>query len=208
MSEFHIRQWQEAIGVTPDGDFGPATLAKSLAKVAKAPQTAPEAHASASIPSQAYPRQADMVAFYGPAGGADCTAGVVHLPMPFIIAWDKAQTVQSFRCHKKLAEPFTRIFQQAFDHYGAGGLVARGLNIFGGCYNLRKMRGGSALSIHSWGAAVDLDPESNTMRMDHTEASFAKPGYLPWWQIVEENGGVSLGRARDFDWQHTQFARL
>ena len=208
MTEFHIRQWQEAIGAPQDGDFGTETLARSMALLGYAPQAAPERPASASNASSAYPRQADMVAFYGPAGGPDCTAGIAVLPMPFVIAWDKTQTVKSFRCHAKLAAPFTRIFQQAFDYYGAGGLVARGLNIFGGCYNLRKMRGGNAMSIHSWGAAVDLDPERNTLRMDHTEATFAGAEYVPFWEIVEANGAVSLGRARDFDWMHTQFARL
>ena len=150
-----------------------------------------------------------MTAFYGPRAGPDCTAGVVNLPMKFVIAWDISEKVTSFRCHAKLAAPITEIFRQAFNHYGEGGMRDLGLNIFGGCYSPRKKRGSTtAWSIHSWGAAVDLDTDNNTLRMDHTEASFARKEYLPFWAIVEANGATSLGRARDFDWQHFQFARL
>jgi hypothetical protein len=28
------------------------------------------------------------------------------------------------------------------------------------------------------------------------------------WRIIEGEGAVSLGRARNFDWMHWQFARL
>lgn len=44
--------------------------------------------------------------------------------------------------------------------------------------------------------------------MNHREASFARPEYEPFWAIVEEEGLVSLGRTRDFDWMHFQAARL
>ena len=206
MASAQIQVWQRALGVVADGDFGPATLAASMLLLPGA--APPKLPASATSPSLAYPRQADMVAFYGPAGGPACTAGKVYLPMPFTIAWNTAQTIRVFSCHTRLAAPFTAIFQQAFEHYGAAQMTALGLDMFGGCYNLRAMRGGTSLSMHSWGAAVDMDPERNTLTMDHTQARFARPEYLPFWEIVERNGAVSLGRVRDIDWMHFQFARL
>ncbi|MGP3699182.1 peptidoglycan-binding protein [Rhodobacter sp. NSM] len=156
----------------------------------------------------AYPRQDTVATFYGAAGGPDCTAGVVTLPVPFRIAWDLGQAVSSFRCHKLVADPLTRIFRQAVAHYGVTEFERLKLNVFGGCYNYRKMRGGSSLSMHAWGIAVDLDPERNQLRWGRDRAAFAAAAYAPFWNIVEAAGATSLGRACNKDWMHFQFARL
>ena len=156
----------------------------------------------------AYPRQEAMEAFYGPAGSHDCTAGTVDLPIPFRIAWDLDRAVSSFRCHALVARPLTKIFREAVRQYGVTEFERLGLNLFGGCYNLRKMRGGSSLSTHAWGIAVDLDPERNQLRWGRDRAAFAAPAYEPFWNIVEAAGATSLGRACNRDWMHFQFARL
>jgi len=71
------------------------------------------------------------------------------------------------------------------------------------------MRGSSTKwSIHSWGAAIDLDPNKNALKMTDKEATFAKPDYRDFWKIVESEGWVSLGRARNYDWMHFQAANL
>ena len=62
--------------------------------------------------------------------------------------------------------------------------------------------------MHSWGIAVDLNPAQNRLKWDDKKAVFAKPVYLPFWEIVESYGGVSLGREKNFDWMHFQFAKL
>ena len=40
------------------------------------------------------------------------------------------------------------------------------------------------------------------------KATFAKPEYERWWQCWEEEGWLSLGRTRNFDWMHVQAAKL
>ena len=87
-------------------------------------------------------------------------------------------------------------------------MVRLGLDLFGGCFNYRPMRGGTALSMHSWGIAYDGDPERNQLRWGRDRAEFAKPAFDPFWAIVEAHGAVSLGRARNYDWMHFQFANL
>ncbi|MBT9383343.1 M15 family metallopeptidase [Pseudooceanicola sp. CBS1P-1] len=162
-----------------------------------------------SDPAQlAYPRQKDMPAFYGEAGGAQCTAGKVQLAYPMKIAWNKAQTVTRFSCHEKLSEPLTGIFRDALAHYGQADIERLELDVFGGCYNLRKMRGGAALSVHAYGAAVDLNPEKNQLRWGADRAQFAAEDYAAFWRIVMAHGGTPAGYAWGADWMHFQFARL
>lgn len=155
-----------------------------------------------------YPKQADMESFYGPAGGPACTAGRVDLPYPMIIAWDRSRTIRRFSCHEALAEPLTAIFRDALDHYGLRRIEALELDVFGGCFNHRRMRGGRALSTHAYGAAVDLNPEKNRLRWGADRAQFAHPDYQAFWDIVMTHGGVPAGYAWGKDWMHFQFARL
>lgn len=155
-----------------------------------------------------WPRQDRVRDVFGNPGGPQCTSGIVQLPLPFVIAWDTRQTVRSFRCHEMVAAPLTRIFSQAVAHYGTKQFEELRLNVFGGCFNHRTMRGGSALSMHSWGIAVDLDPERNQLRWGRDRASLAASVYNPFWSIVESVGAVSLGRVANRDWMHFQFARL
>ena len=82
------------------------------------------------------------------------------------------------------------------------------LNRFGGCLNVRKMRGGSAWSIHSWGAAIDIDPDRNQLKWGKDKAFLARSEYEPFWKIVEAEGWTSLLRARNFDAMHIQAANL
>lgn len=158
--------------------------------------------------NEQWPTQANVRAFYGDPGNPQCTAGMVDLPYRMRIAWAPKDTITRFRCHAKVEKAFERIFAGTLAHYGESKIQSLGLDLFGGCYNLRQMRGGSAWSMHSWGIAVDLDPENNQLKWGRDRARFAKPEYEPFWKIVEGEGALSLGRARNMDFMHLQFARL
>jgi D-alanyl-D-alanine carboxypeptidase len=155
-----------------------------------------------------WPQQDNMVPFFGKAGTQACTAGSVKLPFAFPIAWDTSQKITRFSCHKLVAAPLTSIFAEAVKHYGEEDFRFLRLDRFGGCYNYRVMRGSKRLSMHAWGIAVDLDPERNGLRVGKPFAAFSADVYVPFWNIVESYGAVSLGRSRNYDWMHFQFARL
>ena len=155
-----------------------------------------------------WPTQAQVPAFFGPPGGPKATAGICVFPIPHFLAWNKAQGVISFRCHEKVADGFTSIFKEAVAHYGELEYRRLRLDLFGGCFNDRTMRGGSAPSMHAFGIAVDIDPERNQLRWDHTKANLAKEEYIPFWNIVVGYGATPAGYAWDGDWMHVQWARL
>lgn len=163
----------------------------------KAPKPAPAA--------AAWPKESGVAAFFGPVGSGQT---LLDLPFPMRLAWAPEQVINRFSCHAKVRDPLRRIFTATLDTYTYERLRQLRLDLFGGCLNVRKKRGGSSYSMHSWGIAVDLDPDRNQLTWGRDRASLDDPAYDAFWGIVEAEGAVSLGRARDYDWMHFQFARL
>ena len=126
----------------------------------------------------------------------------ITLPYPMRLAWDKKTKVTTMRCHRLVADNFLRVFKDLLKEYGLEKIQELGIDIFGGCYNLRKMRGGNELSKHSWGIAIDLDPERNSLRETDKTARFARPEYTKMIDIFYKNGFLSLGREKNYDWMH------
>lgn len=131
----------------------------------------------------------------------------IPLPYPLRPSWSPDTELTSITCHRLIAVPLTRIFQRTLEHYGLERIRELRLDIYGGCFNNRPIRGGSRPSLHAWGIALDLDPERNTLYMSAPEAAFSGPEYDAFWSIVEKEGAFSLGRERNYDWMHFQFAR-
>lgn len=150
--------------------------------------------------------QRDMRRRFGEPGGPQCTAGKVIVPPEFgmVIAWNKRKAVRRFSCHEDIADALTRVYAKALSDLGPDLIQTLGLHLWGGCYNYRKKRGGSTLSTHAYGLAVDHDPERNQLRWKVPRARLSRPDAVEWWRIVESEGFTSLGRARDFDWMHFQ----
>ena len=155
-----------------------------------------------------WPRQRDMEKIFGKAGGSQCTAGRVKLPFSMRLAWARNQTISSIRCHEKVADSAQRCLNRVSEHYSPEEISKHGFDIFSGCYNFRKKRGGRTLSTHAYGIAFDFDNQRNGLRWNHTRAYLAKPECEEFWKCWEADGWLSLGRARDFDWMHVQAARL
>ena len=148
--------------------------------------------------------QKEMTRRFGPAGGPQCTAGKVHLPFIMRIAWDKRQTITQFSCHEEVARSVERVYQRVAAAYDSQDIRNLGLDLFGGCYNFRKKRGGNTLSTHAFGVAVDTDPDRNRLRWGADRARLAADDCLEFWRCWEAENWVSLGRAKNFDWMHVQ----
>ncbi|MCB0396749.1 MAG: hypothetical protein KDD36_08855 [Flavobacteriales bacterium] len=149
--------------------------------------------------------EASLRAYYGDVGTNQVKT---ELPYPMRLAWDKKTIVNRTSCHTKVSASLVRVLTKVKDHYGMAELKRLNLDVFGGCLNVRKKRGGTTYSTHSWGIALDFDPEHNKLDWGRDRALFAQPEYDAWWKYWEDEGWLSLGRSRNFDWMHVQAARL
>ena len=154
-------------------------------------------------PSQ-WPRQSQVSKFYGNVGENQV---LISPPYKFRL-YDTTTTLPRISLHEKVAESAERVLQRVLDHYGPKRIDDLHLNRFFGSLNVRKMRGGSSYSMHSWGIAIDFDANRNQLRWGRDKAAFAREEYIKWWDLWYEEGWISLGRERNFDWMHVQAARL
>jgi hypothetical protein len=130
----------------------------------------------------------------------------IFLPYPMRIAWDTDTKVKTIRCHKLLTSNFSNVFAELLEYYGYEKLVELGIDLYGGCFNYRKMRGGSDWSRHSFGIAIDLDPSRNLLEEHSTTARFARPEYKPMIDAFYNNGFISLGVEKNYDWMHFEIS--
>ena len=123
------------------------------------------------------------------------------ITLPYTFLYDGIP-VKKMQCNIKIADKFLAVFNEILAVYGLEKINELGINKYGGCFNYRLMRGGSKLSRHSWGVAVDLDPQRNLLKETHKTARFARPEYKQMIDIFYKHGFISLGREKDYDWMH------
>lgn len=122
-----------------------------------------------------WPKDSELKSFFGdPAkGGRNGQANarweaenlvVVPAPWRMVAAWNQ-KPVRGARVNRKCAESLARVLAAIWAASGQSENKIRewGCDQFGGGYNFRLKRGGSTLSTHAYGCAIDLDPERNRM---------------------------------------------
>ena len=127
------------------------------------------------------------------------------LPFPMVTSWSN-QVVTSIECHKSVKDSLEKIFSEILAVYGLAKIKELGIDRFGGCFQYRNKVGknSTSLSLHSWGIAVDLDPNRNLYSETSKTARFARPEYKRMIDIFYKHGWENLGVERNYDWMHFQ----
>jgi D-alanyl-D-alanine carboxypeptidase len=150
--------------------------------------------------------------------GASLTT--MDLPYPMRLSWEPGAVVRETTCHKAVAPDLRAILSDLMvrarllvkerdgatlstAYYDAAVLrllAAERLDVFGGCYAYRLKRGLGQVSVHSFGAAVDIDPDHNGLGDDTPD--------MPAWAVdaFEDKGWVWGGRWLRRDGMHFQRA--
>lgn len=143
-----------------------------------------------------------IIAKYGKPGD-ESQLVTFTLPFPMRLAWDTHVVINKIKCHKLIAPHLALAFKETLDSYGYEKIKELGIDLYGGCVNVRLQRGSKTKrSRHSWGIAIDLDPARNTLKETKNTARFAKPEYNRMIDIFYKNGFINLGVEKDYDWMH------
>jgi hypothetical protein len=187
---------QKKLGVTVDGIAGK----KTWAAISKAlGVTTPVTN---NLPTQAVVRSGTSI--FGKAGDE---SNLVNIKPPYQLYYC-GKPVKTIRVHKLIADRVESALKEVLDYYGLDAIKQLGLDQYSGSYNYRKTSTGSAMSMHAWGIALDFAAEKNAYSMKKPQASLSIPACEKWWEIWEKHGAVSLGREKNYDWMHLQFAKL
>jgi len=110
------------------------------------------------------------MSFYGdPRKKGWLQANTTHVACPWTLHMDGGVTVHDILIHKKCADSLTRVLGSVWDAVGhdASKIHAMRYDVFDGSYNLRVMRGGTSLSMHSYACAIDWDAPDNEQHSQH-----------------------------------------
>lgn len=222
-----IKSIQLAVGVSADGIAGSKTLA-AVAAALKCPanwfavqkcvgvvadgiagvQTFTAISKALGVtPAPTWPTQAEVrrgASCFGKPGNEAALTSIVP-PYPLLY---EGRAVKNIRVHEAIAPHVLAALREVLEHYGLEEIHRLGLDLYGGCYNYRCTSSGKALSMHAWGIALDFSPAANAYNTHAPRASLSCKECERWWEIWESHGAVSLGRTKDYDWMHLQFARL
>lgn len=191
MTPSEIVEMQKRIGVTPDGFWGPISIAACKAHL----RDLMPAHNPWPVPTAAALR-----AFYG-APGDESQLVVINFPYPMFYGGKRVATT---RVHRKCASSLLRILANIQGCYGSRPDIMEEAQDYGGVYNFRLKRGGSSYSLHAYGAAIDLDADDNSFKYAWPIASD-----MPL-QIMEEfarEGWIAAGAFWGYDSMHFQATR-
>lgn len=87
-------------------------------------------------------------------------------PYPMVWSWS-LEPVKFLRVHKKCSNDLMDILSDIGSVVNEQDRKIYQIDRCGGVYNFRQMRGSSKLSVHSYGAAIDLSPEMNGLNVPY-----------------------------------------
>lgn len=206
MTQRAIMMFQRMNGLTPDGVIGKMTREEFEDELSSIPgRSEGEVEDDYYTPYSAWPKENtdSLTRFYGQVGTNQVRIGV---PYKMVLAWDTDKAVTSIMCNKKVSESLYTILENVKKEYDQQEIERNGFNLFGGCLNVRKIRGGNRWSTHAWGIAVDFDPARNRLRWGKDRAHFARPECKKFLECFRREGWYSLGVEKDYDWMHFQAA--
>jgi len=179
------------------------------------------------LPVPNWPKQnpATMNAFYGnPDANRDFrpdpaweAANIVKLTPPYTLYYPesvhgviqkRAKTISALRVHKKCKNSLESALRQIKQNFTAQDIKDYELDLCAGVHVFRLKVGGSTLSIHSWGAAIDLSHLINGWKKTYDPDPRKRMMPTKVVDIFDSEGWTWGGLWRNADAMHFQAADI
>jgi hypothetical protein len=113
---------------------------------------------------------------------------------------------RKLRVHNRCSVSLLNILTKIGEKFSAADIEKYELDICGGAFNFRLMRSGRSLSIHSWGAAIDLSHLINRYKRKYDGSKNMMPEEVV--KIFSDEGWTWGGIWKTGDAMHFQAADL
>jgi hypothetical protein len=167
---------------------------------------------STSIKKPQWPLQNQCLSFYGDPRGQNghynptwAGKNLVHVHCPWAL-YMGTQAIPFIIIHKRCADSLNRILTNIWSDCGQlqNVIDSHKYSEYDGSFNYRPKRGGSSLSMHAFGVAIDWDAQDNQFHALHH--LFQSGDIIV--KRFEEEGWVWGGRWSSPDAMHFQAARI
>lgn len=160
-------------------------------------------------------KSGDLDSFYGKPIENDCSAiepKLVRVDSPWRMPldWNMSQSRSFFKVHELVAPSLERVLTAIEANYSRAEIKQLGLNRFSGDQVCKKITGGSRMSTHAYGVAIDFYGSRNELNRtthDTPPPTLAHSDCQKFWEAFENEGWYSLGRSENYDWMHVQAAK-
>ena len=138
--------------------------------------------------------------------------GTPAINNPHLVLWDVPKELEiglipkRIYCNKDLIGPLSEAFKKLIETK-----AVNELKTWDGCFNIRKKRGLSSMSLHSWGIAVDMNCSFNPLGL--TREQIIKKGLTPFSEEFLDcfrSSGFDCGAdwKNRPDFMHMQLAKI
>lgn len=130
------------------------------------------------------------------------------LPFEMRLAWNTSVKISYFSVNPLIHKDLLAALTEIRDTLGMGVVQSLGLDMFGGCYNNRKIKGGSVKSTHAWAVSVDLNPRGNPYKGKPALMVNGSPKALAFMNIMLKHNFYTLNHdLMHFNWIDPKYAR-
>jgi hypothetical protein len=152
-----------------------------------------------------------LIKFYGDPRGSNgqvsrkwYAENIVKWTPPYKIYYSdgKRTPLKTLLLHKKVVPVYTAAYTEVAKEFSPQEIDALRLNISGGTFNYRVVRGGNRLSTHAFGIAIDMDPARNPYPKKWKEGMINRE----FCDILMKHGLWWRGLNGDVDAMHFQAA--
>ena len=98
--------------------------------------------------------------------------GIFELPVSLRLSWNPVKETRYIRAHNEVGLAIVDAISEIAWFYGTR---FEKYNHYGGVFNFRKKRGSEELSVHSWGIAIDLNPQLGHLGCQEDAGTYPQP---------------------------------